>query len=360
MLQAGDSQEAGGVVPGDRFGVVVGDNTFTMAKSEQLKALLRSYAEGDEPQFYAVAMQMAAHEARQGHGKLAEELKALIDASKMRRHGGLPSAVVPLARPKGELAGLLSVSYPSRHLSDLVLAEPVEQALRRVLKEQRHLVKLRGHGLRPRRKLLLVGPSGTGKTLTAAALAGELHVPLFVVRLDALITKFMGETAAKLRQVFDAVSATRGVYLFDEFDAIGSQRGLTNDVGEIRRILNSFLLMIEQDESDSVVVAATNHPEILDEALFRRFDDVIEYHVPSGNEIEALLKLRLAGFLATESLDELVVAAEGLSHAQITNAIDDAVKEAVMHDRETVEADALQLLLEHRQAVRRRASVKKS
>jgi len=331
-----------------------------MARSEQLKALLRSYAESDEPQFYAVAMQMAAHEARQGHGKLAEEIKGLIDAAKTRRHGGNASAVVPLARPKGELAGLLSVSYPSKNLSDLVLADPVEQALRQVLKEQRHLVKLRGHGLRPRRKLLLVGPSGTGKTLTAAVLAGELHVPLFVVRLDALITKFMGETAAKLRQVFDAVSATRGVYLFDEFDAIGGNRGLSNDVGEIRRILNSFLLMIEQDESDSVVVAATNHPEILDEALFRRFDDVIEYHVPSADEIEALLKLRLAGFLADQSLGKLAVAAEGLSHAQITNAIDDAVKEAVMHDQETVQVEALLRLLENRQTVRRRASVKKT
>jgi SpoVK/Ycf46/Vps4 family AAA+-type ATPase len=331
-----------------------------MAKSEQLKALLRSYAEGDEPQFYAVAMQMAAHEARQGHGKLAEELKNLIDEAKTRRHGARAPSVVPLTRPKGDLAGLLSVSYPSKHLTDLVLVGQVEQALHRVLKEQRHLVKLRSHGLRPRRKLLLVGPSGTGKTLTAAVLAGELRIPLFVVRLDALITKFMGETAAKLRQVFDAVSATRGVYLFDEFDAIGSQRGLSNDVGEVRRILNSFLLMIEQDESDSVVVAATNHPEILDEALFRRFDDVIEYHVPGNDEIEALLTLRLADFLAAQSLRELVASAQGLSHAQISNAIDDAIKEAVMHDRESIQPDALKLLLEHRQAVRRRASVKKT
>ncbi|WP_255545722.1 ATP-binding protein [Piscinibacter sp. HJYY11] len=104
----------------------------------------------------------------------------------------------------------------------MVLAPPVLESLQQVLKEQRHLSKLRSHGLHPRRKLLLVGPSGTGKTMTAAALAGELGIPLFVVRLDSLITKFMGETAAKLRQVFDAVALTRGVYLFDEFDAIGA------------------------------------------------------------------------------------------------------------------------------------------
>jgi SpoVK/Ycf46/Vps4 family AAA+-type ATPase len=203
-------------------------------------------------------MQLAAHEAKQGHGKLAEELRELIDAAKSRRTAA--DGAVPLARPKGELASLLSVSYPSVRLTDMVLSTPLLESLRRVLKEQRHLSKLRGHGLHPWRKLLLVGPPGTGKTMTAGALAGELGVPLFVVRLDALITKFMGETAAKLRQVFDAVSSTRGVYFLDEFDAIGSRRGMTNDVGEVRRILNSFLLMIEQDNSNSVIIAATNHP----------------------------------------------------------------------------------------------------
>jgi SpoVK/Ycf46/Vps4 family AAA+-type ATPase len=269
-----------------------------MATGEQLKALLRSYAEGDDRHFYSVAMQMAAHEAKQGHGKLAEELRELIDAAKSRRHvSTVEGAAIPSTRPKGELAFLLSVSYPSRRLSDMVLAPPVLKSLQQVLKEQRHLSKLRSHGLPPRRKLLLVGPSGTGKTMTAAALAGELGIPLFVVRLDSLITKFMGETAAKLRQVFDAVASTRGVYLFDEFDAIGSQRGLANDVGEIRRILNSFLLMIEQDESSSVIVAATNHPNILDEALFRRFDDVVQYRMPSADDVKALLRMRLANYL---------------------------------------------------------------
>jgi SpoVK/Ycf46/Vps4 family AAA+-type ATPase len=331
------------------------DNRPIMANGDQLKALLRSYAEGDDRHFYSVAMQMAAHEAKLGHGKLAEELRELIDAAKSRRHAVGPEGAVPIARPKGELASLLSVSYPSRRLSDMVLSEPLLDSLKRVLKEQRHLTKLRSHGLHPRRKLLLVGPSGTGKTMTAATLAGELGIPLFVVRLDALITKFMGETAAKLRQVFDAVSSTRGVYFFDEFDAIGSQRGMANDVGEIRRILNSFLLMIEQDESASVIVAATNHPDILDEALFRRFDDVIEYHVPSKKEIEALLHMRLANYLKSKRVvTDLASEACDLSHAEIARAIDDAVKEAVMHDNDSVAPESLRALLQQRQEVRRR------
>lgn len=335
-----------------------------MANGDQLKALFRSYAEGDDRHFFSVAMQMAAHEAKQGHGKLAEELRDLLDAAKARRHVDTATAgvgVVPLARPKGELASLLSVSYPSSRLSDMVLAQPLLSGLQRVLKEQRHLSKLRSHGLHPRRKLLLVGPSGTGKTMTAAALAGELGIPLFVVRLDALITKFMGESAVKLRQVFDAVASTRGVYFFDEFDAIGSQRGMANDVGEIRRILNSFLLMIEQDESSSVIVAATNHVDILDEALFRRFDDLVEYHVPTIDEIQALLRKRLGNYLkSAKSIAALATEAVGLSHAEITRAVGDAVKEAVMHDQVSVSADDVRLLLQQRQAVRRRSSVTKA
>lgn len=331
------------------------DNLDAMANGDQLKALFRSYAEGDERHFYSVAMQMAAHEAKQGHGKLAEELRDLIDAAKARRNSGSADAAIPLARPKGELSALLSVSYPSKRLSDMVLAPAVLDGLRQVLKEQRHLSKLRSHGLHPRRKLLLVGPSGTGKTMTASALAGELGIPLFVVRLDALITKFMGESATKLRQVFDAAASTRGVYFFDEFDAIGSQRGMANDVGEIRRILNSFLLMIEQDESNSVIVAATNHVDILDEALFRRFDDLVEYHVPSADEIKALLRMRLGGFLqSSKSISVLATEAAGLSHAEITRAVGDAVKEAVMHDQDSVSMQAVKLLLQQRHAVRRR------
>ncbi len=340
------------------------DNGKIMANGDQLKALFRSYAEGDDRHFYSVAMQMAAHEAKQGHGKLAEELRDLLDAAKSRRHAsaaGVAESVIPLTRPKGELSSLLSVSYPSSRLSDMVLAQPVLAGLQRVLKEQRHLSKLRSHGLHPRRKLLLVGPSGTGKTMTAAALAGELGIPLFVVRLDALITKFMGESAAKLRQVFDAVASTRGVYFFDEFDAIGSNRGMANDVGEIRRVLNSFLLMIEQDESNSVIVAATNHVDILDEALFRRFDDLIEYHVPSADQIRALLRMRLGSYLkSVKSIAALTTEAVGLSHAEITRAVADAVKEAVMHDQVSVPADNVKVLLQQRQAARRRTPVLKA
>jgi AAA+ superfamily predicted ATPase len=326
-----------------------------MASSEQLKALIKSHVGRDDAQFFSVAMQVAAHEAKLGHGKLAEELREMIDAAKTRVSqdgSGRLVAIGSAAKPRGELANLLTVSHPSNRLGDMILDEVAASQLHRVIKEQRHLARIREHGLMPRRKLLLVGPPGTGKTMTAAALAGELGVPLFLVRLDSLITKFMGETASKLRQVFDAISDIRGVYFFDEFDAIGSQRSLANDVGEIRRVLNSFLQMIEQDNSNSLIIAATNHAEVLDYALFRRFDDVVEYHIPSPTQATNLIRSRM-GHFAPKPFNKkgLVERAEGLSHAEICRAVDAAVKDAILHDKMKVQPAELGRALEERRLV---------
>jgi SpoVK/Ycf46/Vps4 family AAA+-type ATPase len=314
-----------------------------MSTARHILTLLKSHIAGDEDRFLATAMQLAAHEARQGHGKLAQELKELVDAAKakepaMQRPGG----PVPLVQPKGELAGLLSARYPETRLPDMILPDTIRARLERVLNEQRQQQGLRGHGLHPRRKLLLIGPPGSGKTMTAGALAGELHLPLFTIVLDGLITKFMGETAAKLRLVFDAMQATRGVYLFDEFDAIGARRGERHDVGEIRRVLNSFLQFLEQDESYGLIVAATNHPELLDKALFRRFDDVIEYAVPDTALVEALLRARLDRFdtrgLAWRDAAEQ---ASGLSQAEIVRAADDAAKSILLRNAKRITSEAL-------------------
>jgi SpoVK/Ycf46/Vps4 family AAA+-type ATPase len=316
-----------------------------MARSDQLKALLKSHIDGDDQRFFSVAMQLAAHEAKLGHGKLAEELRALIDDAKHRQGTG---QLTPISRPRGELANLLTVSYPKTRLGDMVLDDVLAQQIQRVIREQRYAERITGHGLSPRRKLLLVGAPGTGKTLTASVLAGELGVPLFQVRLDGLITKYMGETAAKLRQIFDATGQTRGIYFFDEFDAIGSQRGLANDVGEIRRVLNSFLQMIEQDQSHSLIIAATNHAEILDHALFRRFDDVLHYELPAEEQIATLLQMRLSRFSAKNvSWKRLAKSAVGLSYAEVTRAAEEALKEGLIHDREHVaERDIRETLTE--------------
>lgn len=296
--------------------------------------------------FYSVAMQIAASEAQRGHERLTKELRFLVDIAKRAR---AKNNTVALVRPVGDLATILSASYPQTKLNDMVLHQALSLQIERVIREHRYAARILEHGLSPRRKLLLVGKPGTGKTLTASVLAGELGMPLFQVRLDGLITKFMGETAAKLRQVFDATGQTRGVYFFDEFDAIGSQRGLSNDVGEIRRILNSFLQMIEQDSSNSLIVAATNHPELLDHALFRRFDDVLVYELPDLAHCVKLLKARLGAY-TEKGVDwkHLAQSSVGMSHAELTRATQESIKDAIVKGKSTVSVEDIGLAINER------------
>ncbi len=328
-----------------------------MAKAEQIKAMIRCHADGDDTRFYAVAMQVAAQAARAGQGNFAQELRELVDRAKTQAKSAAATRAprpVPLAQPRGELAGLLAVGYPKTRLNDMALGGTLPQRLERVVREQRQRERLRSHGFSPQRKLLLVGPPGTGKTMTASALAGELGLPLFTVQLDGLITKFMGETAAKLRLVFEAIAETRGVYLFDEFDALGSERGVGNDVGEIRRVLNSFLQFLELDDSDSLLIGATNHVGLLDEALFRRFDTVLEYELPTGDIAIEVMQARLA-LLETSAVDweAAVSSADGLSHAELTRACEQAAKNALLNDTTALDTGGLVAALAERRTMRR-------
>jgi SpoVK/Ycf46/Vps4 family AAA+-type ATPase len=311
-----------------------------MPNARHVLALLKTHIRGDDQEFMSVAMQVAAQEARQGHVKLAEQIRDLIDRAKQERTHSQQRLLV--LEPKGDLVSLVTLQEPTARLTSLVLPIELETRLRRVLLEYRQQRRLRDHDLQPRRKLLFVGAPGTGKTTAAAAMAAELHIPLLVARLEGIITKFMGETAAKLRTIFDAMTIRAGVYLFDEFDALGTRRNQANDVGEIRRVLNSFLQFLEKDTSESLVIAATNHPELLDRALFRRFDDIIEFAAPNQELAEALMKNRLANFeLGDIRWAELLAEGEGLSQAELVRASDDAAKDAVLGESLVVTHDRL-------------------
>ncbi len=234
-------------------------------------------------------------------------------------------------------------------MGDLVLSDELAARLQHVLLEQRQRDTLARHGLRPARRLLLIGPPGTGKTSTARVIAGELGLPLFAIRLDTIITKFMGETAAKLRLIFDALVETRGVYLFDEVDALAGDRAAANDVGEIRRVLNSFLQFLEEDASESVIIAATNHPQLLDNALFRRFDTVMDFELPDDESVRLVVKNRLTLFqIGNLSWRRVVAAARGLSHAEVATAAENAAKRAVLTGRTRILTDDLVTALNER------------
>jgi SpoVK/Ycf46/Vps4 family AAA+-type ATPase len=332
-----------------------------VATAEQVKALLKSYSQSDSEHFLSVALQIAAHEARTGKGKLAQELRDLVDDIKRKQSAGQIGGAVPIARPTGELASLLAVTYPKTRLSEMVLSNETHLNIERVLSEYRHRDKLRSHALSARRKLLLIGPPGCGKTMTASVLAGELKLPLFSVQLHGLITKYMGETAAKLHLIFEVMKQTRAVYFFDEFDAIGADRGARNDVGEIRRVLNSFLQFLEQEDSDSVIVAATNYVGMLDDALFRRFDEVIRYTLPVDRQLDELVRNRLGGLLVKRpDWARIRKAAVGLSHAGIARACDNAAKDCILRGRKRVDTAVLKSVLSEQRRSKELPSVQHS
>ena len=240
-------------------------------------------------------------------------------------------------------------------LASLVIPATLRVRVDRVIHEHRQQQKLKMYGLIHRRKILLIGPPGTGKTMTARVLAHELRLPLYTIQVDKLVMKFMGETSAQLRQVFKLIQEEVGVYLFDEFDAIGGERTLENDVGEMRRVLNAFLQFIEQDVSDSLIIAATNSPRLLDRALFRRFDDVLYYEHPSAEDRRTLIQNVLGTFRDPKLLWKSVVeASEGLSQAEIDHACRDSIKQSILADRKIVNTTLLQSMLRERQDAQRK------
>lgn len=295
-----------------------------MATGEQIKALIKAHYDQDNDRFKTAALRIAASETRAGHTTLGREITAMVDAS-TRTKGN----VINLANKDN----LFIVSFPETRLADLVVSGDISDKLDRVLTEYRQRKKLASYGLSCRRKLLLEGEPGTGKTMTAAVIAAELDLPLFIVQTDKLITKYLGETSTRLRQIFETISANRAVYLFDEFDAIGADRSRDNEVGEMRRILNSFLQFIEADASESIIVAATNNRKILDQALFRRFDDVMHYGFPTVEQVKRIVANRTGAYDPAFTIsDETAAELSQLCQADITRLCEDAVKESLLTD----------------------------
>ena len=325
-----------------------------MSNAKQIVAMLRSRAKGDDEQFYSIALQIAAAEARQGRKTVAEELRAAVDDARGLASAGA-SVAIPFARPRGDLESLIELKGPQIRLRDVVLHDRVRRQIQEVVRQQLKRDWLREHGKTPNRRILFVGPPGSGKTMTAEALASDLKLPLFVIRLEGLITRYMGETAAKLRLVFDESTSRRGVYLFDEFDAVGGRRNATNDVAEMRRVLNSFLQFMEEpNTTDSLIIGATNHPELLDRALLRRFDLLLEFDAPSDQQIRDLVKASLSPMKFPRlSWKPIIAAARGLSQSEIVRASEDAVKTAILDERKTLSTPDIVERLTERLEMRR-------
>ena len=319
-----------------------------MATADQILSLIRNHLNNDDTQFRKVALQISAVEARSGHAIVARTIQELLNQKKTSL------GTIRLVSKNKDVDELLLQVDTDEDMTSLVLSQELKEKLDRVIKEYLKKETLSKYGLANRRKLLLYGASGTGKTMTASALAKEFNLPFFVVRTEKVVTKFMGETGQKLGRIFDFISEVPAVYLFDEFDAIGSQRGMDNEVGEQRRILNTFLQLLERDDSDSFIIAATNSIESIDKAMFRRFDDVIEYRLPDREQRLALLReyLYTAKDLDFSSAEPLF---DGMSHAEIKMVCSDIFKESLLNDRK-IDLPLVQTIVNMRQQLNRQIS----
>jgi SpoVK/Ycf46/Vps4 family AAA+-type ATPase len=207
-----------------------------------------------------------------------------------------PQKVVPFAalpRDPDRDAALVEVHHPQRSRSEIVLAPEVQKRIERVVEEFGAQANLARHGLAPKSRLLFVGPPGCGKTLCAEILAGELGLDLLHARFDGIVSSYLGETASNLRRVFGYASQQRAVLFFDEFDALGKRRDDPQEVGELKRVVSSFLQILDAHPRDRMVIAATNHEGMLDDALWRRFDEILHFGRPSSTQLVELMELRL-------------------------------------------------------------------
>lgn len=323
-----------------------------MATASQLKALFNSIKDNDTERVKSIAMQIVASEKENGHKKLAEEIENIVKELNVKQVHTIKQTdtnVINIVEPTGDLQGLFEAEYSKIMLNDLVFNTNLRMRIQRLITEYNSRNKLREFNLLPRSKVLMVGAPGTGKTMTASAIAGELKIPIFKVQLDKLLTKYMGETSAKLRLIFDHIKKIKGVYFFDEFDAIGGSRNLTNDVGEIRRILNTFLQFVEQAPHDSIILAATNYQELLDKALFRRFDDILEYELPDDVLRLKLFKRMLYDLSENDvRWDDIIKKSNGLNFDDITKICNNIHKVMVLNNATTISNKEILSITEER------------
>ena len=262
-----------------------------MARSDLLIKLVRASVAGDQSAVRAAVEAIIAEEKHKQHTVLADRLTRAMqtNGNGMNKH---PSVSKPAHKGREFLAEIT----PRRELGDMVLSETCRTAVDQLIEEQQRSSLLRAHGLDPQHRLLLIGPPGNGKTSLAEAIAESLAMPFFVVRYEAMIGSYLGETAGRLGRVFDYVRTTPCVLFFDEFDAVGKERGDIHETGEIKRVVTSLLMNIDELPSYAVVIAATNHSELLDRAVWRRFQLRLGLPAPGEQELTEYFDRFLTSF----------------------------------------------------------------
>ncbi len=318
--------------------------------SEAIRKLLLAHFQGDEAAFRSTAREFVEKERTLNHHTLANDLERILSEAN-GQPGSRKSLLTPLVNGSGNLprdkernAVLVELSEPRRELDDLVLAAPVREAINRIVLERRQADLLGSHGFRPTGKVLFCGPPGCGKSVAAEALARELYLPLATVRFDAVVSSYLGETAANLRKVFEFGRSRPLVLLFDEFDAIGKHRTAADEHGELKRVVNSFLQLLDGFHAETLTVAATNHQGLLDPALWRRFDEIVVFLHPTREEIKQLLCRHFRQITVERPvvLDDIVRSLEGFSYADVERVAIDTLKQTILNGQDSVKSDTLE------------------
>ncbi len=317
--------------------------------SEAIRKLLHAHFQGDEAAFRTAALEFVENERRLNHHTLANDLARILSEANGPT-GSRKNVLIPIGNGYGNLprdkernAVLVELTDPRRELDDLVLSAPVREALDRIVLERRCADVLESHGMQPTSKVLFCGPPGCGKSVAAECLARELYLPLATVRFDAVVSSYLGETAANLRKVFEFGRSRPLVLLFDEFDAIGKQRTVADEHGELKRVVNSFLQLLDGFHAATLTIAATNHQGLLDPALWRRFGEIVVFPRPTREEIEQLLSRQFRQLPVEQQvvLADVARSLEGLSHADVERVALDARKQAVLDGWTSVKSEAL-------------------
>lgn len=312
-----------------------------MSNGEILQKMIGAFVKGDDKAFREAALDSINEEKRKNHHVLARELEKTLARANgsagftSRSLDILPRSGGSLPQDKNRVVDLVEVREADQEIEELVLSSTTHESLLRIIEENRKGELLRTHGMRPVNKLLFYGPPGCGKTTAAEAIAKKLYFPLVLVRFDAVISSYLGDTAANLRQVFEFARRQPMVLFFDEFDAVGKRRDDADEHGELKRVVNSFLQMLDSWSGESVVIAATNHEGMLDPALWRRFDEIVGFLRPDAILMEEVLLRKLRGQKLAPEVDLRAAAirlseTQDSSHADAERVAYDAIKSAIL------------------------------
>lgn len=313
-----------------------------MTTGELLIALFEAYKNQDDAAFMKVGMTLIEEEKAKNHYVLSNKLKKILYSSKEfdfdKPYTNKLNTFVELPRDKDNGTELVKIIYPNKSFDDIVLSDDIQTQLNSVIVEYEKKEILKAYGLVPKKKLLFCGPPGCGKTLCAEVLANTLDLPILYTCFDGLISSYLGETATNIRKIFDYASKNNWILFFDEFDAIGKSRESIDEHSELKRVVNSFLQILDGFTSDSIVVAATNHEQTIDRALWRRFDEIVLFDKPNIEQIAFLIQKKLRAF-EVEKLDiqRFAKELEGCSYADVERVCLETIKECIINGNRPID-----------------------